>query len=253
MGEPLVSIIIPLYNSETYISEAIETVLNQTYNNWELIIIDDCSTDQSYNIVTNYQKNDERINLLKLTKNSGSAVARNLGIKEAKGDFIAFLDSDDLWEKNKLENQINFMIINKYFFTYTDYSIINEEKNTIKVIKAPKILTYQKELLYNHIGTSTVVYNSSILGKIYFPDLRKRQDYACWLRILKNNINGYGLNIPLTRYRIRNDSLSSNKFSLIKYNWQVFRKSEKFGILKSSFYLFTNISAKILRIKERQG
>ena len=175
-NEPLVSVITPLYNSEKYISKTIESVINQKYNNWELIIINDCSKDKGPEIVKKYQNQDERIKLINLEKNSGAAVARNIGIENAQGDFIAFIDSDDIWERNKLKEQINFMLDNDYNFSFTDYIQIDEKGKELRTIKAPKILTYNKQLLYNHIGTSTVIYNQKNLGKIYMPNLRKRQD-----------------------------------------------------------------------------
>ncbi|MDN5341379.1 MAG: teichuronic acid biosynthesis glycosyltransferase TuaG [Oceanotoga sp.] len=247
--EPLVSIITPLYNAEKYISNTIESVINQEYNNWELIIINDCSKDKGPEIIKKYQNQDKRIKLINLEKNSGAAVARNVGIENAKGNFIAFIDSDDIWEKTKLKEQISFMLENNYNFSYTDYIQIDEKGNELRKIRTPKILTYKKQLLYNHIGTSTVIYNQKNLGKIFMPDLRKRQDYAMWLKILKNHSKGYGLNKVLTKYIIRNDSISSNKMDLIKYNWEMYRKSEEFGVIKSSFYLFTDIMSKILKIK----
>ena len=248
-NEPLVSVVIPLYNAEKYISKTIESIINQEYNHLEILIVNDCSKDKGPEIIKKYQNHDERIKLINLKKNSGAAVARNVGIEISKGDFIAFIDSDDIWEKAKLREQISFMIENDYNFSYTDYILIDEKGKELRTIKTPKLLTYNKELLYNHIGTSTVICNQKILGKIYMPNLRKRQDYAMWLKILKYYSNGYGLNKILTRYTIRKNSLSSNKLSLIKYNWEVFRKSEEFGIIKSSFYLFTNIMSKILKIK----
>jgi glycosyltransferase involved in cell wall biosynthesis len=230
-NEPLVSVITPLYNSEKYISKTIESVINQKYNNWELIIINDCSKDKGPEIVKKYQNQDERIKLINLEKNSGAAVARNIGIENAQVDFI------------------DFMLDNDYNFSFTDYIQIDEKGKELRTIKAPKTLTYNKQLLYNHIGTSTVIYNQKNLGKIYMPNLRKRQDYAMWLKILKNYTPGYGLNKSLTKYIIKSDSMSSNKVNLIKYNWEMYRKSEEFGVIKSSFYLFTDIMSKVLKIK----
>lgn len=248
-NEPLVSVVTPLYNAEKYISKTIESIINQEYSHLEILIVNDCSNDKGPEIVKEYQNHDERIKLINLENNSGAAVARNVGIENSKGDFIAFIDSDDIWEKAKLKEQISFMIENDYNFSYTDYILIDEKGKELRTIKTPKLLTYNKELLYNRILTSTVIYNQKILGKIYMPNLRKRQDYAMWLKILKNYSNGYGLNKILTKYTIRKNSLSSNKLNLIKYNWEIYRKSEEFGIIKSSFYLFTDIMSKILKIK----
>lgn len=248
-NEPLVSVVTPLYNAEKYISKTIESIINQEYNNLEIIIVNDCSKDKGPEIVKKYQNYDERIKLINLEKNSGAAVARNVGIENSKGDFIAFIDSDDIWEKAKLKDQISFMIENGYNFSYTDYVKIDEKGKELRTIKCPKLLTYNKELLYNRIGTSTVIYNQKILGKIYMPNLRQSEDYATWLKILKYYCNGYGLNKILTKYTVRKNSLSSNKLSLIKPHWEMYRKSEEFGIIKSSFYLFTDIMSKILKIK----
>jgi len=245
----LVSVITPVYNSEKFIEKTIESVLNQTYEDFEYILINDKSTDNSEKIIRNYMKKDSRIKLINLEKNSGAAIARNRGIELSQGKYIAFIDSDDFWKKDKLKKQIDFMKKNNYYFTFTAREKINEKGETIKISNVPKEIDYKKELRYNLIGTSTVVYDQQILGKIYMPNLRKAEDYAMWLKILKISKKGYGLNEILSFYLVRKDSLSSNKLSLIKYDWEMYRKSEEFGIIKSSFYLFTNIMSKILKIK----
>jgi glycosyltransferase involved in cell wall biosynthesis len=247
--EPLVSIIIPLYNSEIYISDTLDSILNQTYKNYEILIINDMSKDNGEEIIKNYQKKFDNIFLINLEVNSGAGVARNKGIELAKGKYIAFIDSDDLWKKNKLEKQIKYMEDNNYYFTFTKYEQINESDEFLKEIKVPNLLTYKKELYYNHIGTSTVIYNQEKLGKIYMPVIRKRQDYAMWLKILKNFSNGYGLQEVLTTYRIRNNSISSNKINLIKYNWKLYRDVENMNFIRSSYYLMWDILSKVLKIK----
>ena len=185
----LVSIITPCYNSENFISETINSVLNQTYKNWEMIIVDDVSTDRSVDIISTFCKQDARIQLHQLLDNSGAAIARNKAIELAQGTFIAFLDSDDLWLPKKLEYQLDFMLKNKYLLSYTSYEIINEDGNlTNKIINCKDKLDYKRMLYSNEIGCLTAMYNRDILGKIFMPEIRKRQDYGLWLKILKSEM-----------------------------------------------------------------
>lgn len=177
--EELVSIIMPTYNCANFIDKSIESVINQTYKNWELIIIDDCSTDNTEEIVKKYIKEDSRIIYHKLPTNSGAAVARNHGIAMAKGSYIAFLDSDDLWAKDKLEKQLKFMKDNGYAFTFTSYAQIDENGNPNGVIiRAKEKVDYNGVLLSCPIGNSSVIYNVDILGKFEIPNIRKRNDDA---------------------------------------------------------------------------
>lgn len=246
----LVSIITPLYNSEDYIAETINSVEMQTYGNWEMIIVDDCSNDNGKEIVKEIIKKDSRIKLIELNKNCGGAVARNVAIKEAKGKYIAFLDSDDLWHPQKLEKQIKFMEEYNYCFTFTKYQKINKVGKKLKIfINVPKILTYRGALFKNPIGCLTVVYNADELGKLYLPLIRKRQDYGLWLYILKNKSLGYGIDENLAYYRLVNGSISSNKIKLVIYQWDLLRKVEKLSILESIFYILCIVIQKILRIK----
>lgn len=246
MEAPLVSIITPAYNSESYISQTIESVLKQTYNNWELLITDDGSTDKTLEIVQNYAAKDPRIHLFSIN-NSGAAVARNNSIKQAKGDYIAFLDSDDLWLSKKLEVQIAFMIQNSVFLSYTNYTQIDEQSNLIdKTIKPPLKLTYKDNLYANYIGCLTAIYNVKTLGKIYMPLIKKRQDYALWLKILKKIPHAMGVNQTLAYYRVRENSISSSKLEMLKWNWKLFYNIEDLGVLKSGYYLLNNILKKIV-------
>jgi len=249
MNKNLVSVITPLYNSEQFISETIESVLAQSYQDWEMIIVDDCSKDQGVKIVKNYQNKDKRIKLIELDNNVGAAKARNKAINAAQGRFISFLDSDDIWHQDKLKKQIKFMLKNNYSFTFTSFEKINESGKTFDMIKVPKRVSYRRVLFINPIDCSTVIYDKDRLGKIYMPDIRKRQDYALWLKILKNIDYGYGLNEKLTSYRVRENSLSNNKLDLIKYHWELYRDIEKLSIIESSFYLLCDILSKILKIK----
>ncbi|MGJ8715871.1 MAG: glycosyltransferase family 2 protein [Maribacter stanieri] len=242
----LVSIITPVYNSEKYLADNISSVLAQTYKNWELILVDDCSSDTSEIICKSFEKNDSRIKYYRLAKNSGAGIARNKAIEVANGKFIAFLDSDDTWYPKKLEKQLNFMKENDYHFTFTDYNMVDEAGNDLnKLVKCKPFVNYNKALYKNPIGCLTVIYSVDFFGKQYMPSIRKRQDYALWLKLLKKS-DGYGLNECLSTYRIGNESISSNKFKLLKYEWQIYRDVEGLSFLKSAFY---TVSAIILKLK----
>ncbi|AQS93255.1 glycosyl transferase [Polaribacter sp. BM10] len=242
----LVSIITPSYNSSAFISKTIISVLNQTYKNWEMIIVDDCSTDGSNKLIESFIAKDSRIMLHKLAKNSGTAIARNTAIDIANGEFIAFLDSDDIWLPNKLELQIEFMIQNNYNFTHTSYSTINEtSEKPIKNFICRPTLNYKNMLYSNRIGCLTVIYNANKLGKIYMPNVRKRQDYALWLKILKIEEHAFGIPEILAHYRLRNQSISNNKFEMLKWNFYLFKNIEKMSYVKSFFYLSCNVFNKL--------
>lgn len=248
MKDGLVSIIMPAYNSEKYIGETIESVLAQTYQNWELLIVDDCSTDNTPNIVRSYLAKDSRVKYYRLSQNLGAAAARNKAMYEATGEYMAFLDSDDLWYKEKLQKQTDFMNQEKINFSYTSYERIEECSNKLphRVI-CPKQTSYEKLLLGNTIGNSTAMYSVKSLGKFNIPLIRKRNDYALWLRILKKEKYAVGISDVLMKYRVRGDSLSSNKIELLKYNWQLYRNIEELNMLKSLFYLASVCWRKITR------
>ncbi|OED36644.1 glycosyl transferase [Flavobacteriaceae bacterium (ex Bugula neritina AB1)] len=242
-----VSVITPAYNCADFILETINSVKNQTFSNWEMIIIDDNSTDNTIDIINKAISNDKRIKLLSLKENLGAGVARNKGIEIANGRYIAFLDSDDRWVSEKLEKQIGFMENNDYSFSFTSYKQIEEEsKKEIKIIESKKVVTYKKALFNNPIGCLTVIYDTMLLGKIYMPNIKKRQDYALWLKILKKT-DGYGLNEVLAMYTIRKNSISYNKYNLIKYQWKVYREIEGFSTIKSFYYLCIIIINKIIK------
>jgi len=245
-----VSIITPSYKSKKFIKQTIESVLAQTYQNWEMIIVDDMSPDNSNEIIENYIKKDNRIKLIKLNKNSGPAVARNKAIKESKGRYIAFLDADDQWFPQKLEKQITFMKVNNYAFTYTFYSQINEEGEIQgNPIHPPLKLSYTDMLKMNRIGCLTAIYDSKFLGKVYMPFIQKRQDYGLWLKILKQEKYAYCLAENLALYRIHSNSISRNKIELIKYHYTLFRKHEKLSVYKSIYYIIYNIFITLNKIK----
>ncbi len=232
----LVSVITPSYKSEKFIAQTIESVLAQTYKNWEMIIVDDVSSDNSNKIIEKYINKDSRIKLIKLEINSGPAIARNRAIKEAKGRYIAFLDADDLWKAEKLEKQIDFMNKSNLSFTYSSYDLIDEEDNDLGSFKTKDKITYDELLKTNSIGCLTAIYDTERLGKIYMPNILKRQDYGLWLKILKKINKTQGIVEPLATYRILKNSVSSNKLKAAKYQWKIYREVENINIFKSLYY-----------------
>lgn len=244
----LVSIITPSYKSEKFISQTIKSVLSQTYKNWEMIIIDDVSPDNSNKVIEEYCKKDSRIKLIKLGINSGPAVARNRAIEEANGRYIAFLDADDLWMSEKLEKQLAYMQVKDCALSYTAYKTMSEDGKNLNVnINPPMRLTYKELLKSNRIGCLTAIYDTYKIGKVYMPLIKKRQDYGLWLKILSNIDTAYGVNELLATYRIMSNSISSNKIDLLKYNYALFREHEKFSAIKSLYYLGWNIYIKVMK------
>ncbi len=219
----LVSIITPSYNSSKYIAETIESVLNQTYTNWEMIITDDCSTDNTCEIVEIYIKNDSRIKLLHLNENSGAGIARNNSIKVAKGKYIAFLDSDDLWLPYKLERQLDFMNKKDIGVSYTSSLTCRENGEIFAFNPAYKSVTYKQICNCDKAGTTELIYDVSKYGKIFMPSIKRRQDWAFKILLLKKSQVAYGMFETLSIYRIRTDSLSRKKIKLIRYNILVYR------------------------------
>lgn len=247
MKDDLISIVMPVYNAEKFLKETIESVRKQTYGNWELILIDDNSSDKSLDIIKQYSQVDKRIFYISLSKNSGAAYARNLAIKKASGEYIAFLDSDDLWLPEKLERQYDFMEKNEIAFSGTAYEQITENgMRTGKIIRPPEQTNYQKALWNNPIGTLSAMYSVKRLGKVYGPCIRKRNDYALWLKILKKTDYVYGISEVLAFYRIRKNSLSRNKISLVKYQWQLYRNIEQLSIADSFLHVCYTILSKLL-------
>ncbi len=237
-SEPLVSIITPVYNRSATLNANIESVMSQTYSNWEMILVDDCSIDDSVKIIEGFSKLDERIKLIQLTENSGAAVARNKAIEMAAGRFIAFLDSDDLWKSNKLKTQVEFALKSKVALTHTTYEWMDGDgKSMGKIIRAPKQLDYKAMLKSNYIGCLTAMYDTEIIGeKVYMPEVEKRQDYALWLRILRAGHSALFIDESLAYYRVGHDSLSSNKMETILYYYKILREIEGIGRLKSAYY-----------------
>ncbi|WP_136482653.1 glycosyltransferase family 2 protein [Cognatitamlana onchidii] len=249
----LVSIITPLYNSEAYISETINSVLSQTYTNWELILIDDYSSDNTLGIVKSYTDKYNNIKLLRNENNSGAAISRNKGITEASGKFIAFLDADDLWKPNKLEVQVAILNKADCDVCFSSYEQIDESGEPLnRKVRALNLLTYKKLLKSNYIGNLTGIYNVESLGKITSPNLRKRQDWLLWLAALKKSGKpAIGIKEPLAYYRVRERSISSNKINLLKYNYLVYRKGLRYSSIKSLLFLIIFLMEHFL-VKSRQ-
>lgn len=223
----LVSIIMPSYNTAQYITETIQSVIDQTYHNWELIIVDDCSTDNTDIVIGKIK--DPRIRYIKNEKNSGAAVSRNRALREANGRWVAFLDSDDLWKPEKLEKQICFMMKNRYYFSYTNYEEIDADRNKTNVIvTGPKVISKTGMFNYCWPGCLTVMYDRKKIGLIQIADIKKNNDYAIWLKICKKT-RCYLLDEVLAEYRRgRSGSISTHGYKeLIKWHYRLFRFAEK--------------------------
>lgn len=232
----LVSIVTPLYNASNWLEKTVESVLSQTLTDWEMLIVDDCSTDNSFELACRLSKKDERIKVFQLEKNAGAAVARNKAISEAKGRYIAFLDSDDLWVPQKLEKQLAFMKENNIAFSYSPYDKIDEKGQVFDTVTVPKRLCYSELLKTNYVGCLTAVYDTQKLEKVFMPMTTKREDFATWLLILKKIPYAYSTNKNLGQYRVYSNQSSAKKLKMAKENWYLYRRIEGFSILKSSYY-----------------
>lgn len=228
----LVSVIMPSYNTAQFLQETIDSVLAQTYQNWELIIVDDCSTDDTAIIVASIK--DDRIRFYQNETNSGAAISRNKALREARGRWIAFLDSDDLWEPEKLEKQIRFMEENGCSFSYTNYLEIDEESRPMgRIVTGPKRITKTGMYSYCWPGCLTVMYDAEKLGMIQIEDIKKNNDYAMWLKLC-HKADCLLLDEVLARYRRRQGSISNHSyFELIKWHYRLFRHAENQSMLLS--------------------
>ena len=245
----MVSIITPVYNCSHLIESTIESVIRQSFTDWEMILVDDCSSDNSVAVVQSFVEQDLRIKLIRLTENSGAAVARNTAIDAAKGRYISFLDSDDLWLPNKLEKQLDFMQENNYPFTFSAYDKIDKSGVRFGHVGVPNIVSYSDLLKMCSIGCLTAMYDTEYFGKVTMPLIRKRQDLGLWLKLLKQTDFAYGLNETLAQYRVRSDSISANKFNAAKFTWRLYREVERLSLIKASYY-FTHYAVRgLLRTK----
>lgn len=236
MSYPLISIITPVYNSERYLHDLIATVLNQTYTHWEWIVVDDCSVDNSYAVLEEAAHNNTRIKVYRNEINSKVFQARNNALDIAKGEFIAFLDADDLWEPNKLELQITFMQQNDSWFTYTDFDrFVKTPKKPLRKEKLPDTATYKKILTNNYIATSTVMIWKDRVGNFYMKNVYY-DDFMLWLDLLKQVKIGYKIPYNLMHYRLTSGSLSINKFKSIKEVYVMFTTKMDFDYIKGLKY-----------------
>lgn len=239
MDKNLVSIITPSYNCAEFIERTVDSVQKQTYTNWEMLITDDCSKDNSVEVIRQIAAKDPRIKLFQLEKNSGAGVARNKSIEHAQGRYIAFLDSDDMWMPEKLEKQIAFMQEKQCGLSYTSMINIDEHDNEIGIEVAPRRHSFSQNMRDDKVGFSTAIYDQEMVGKIFMPTIRKRQDWGLVLSVLRKCKVAYGLKQPLAYYRVGHESLSKNKMALIKYNIAAYRTVLGWSSLRAYlFFLF---------------
>ncbi|MBQ1928190.1 MAG: glycosyltransferase family 2 protein [Clostridia bacterium] len=235
-----VSIITPSYNSEKYIKQTIDSVRAQTYTDFEMLIVDDCSTDRTCEIVEAIAKEDSRVKLIRQEQNGGAALARNRALENSTGRFIAYLDADDIWMPEKLARQVEFMCENKCGFSCTSYEVIDDNGNKLnKFVHMLEKVNYTGFLTNNLLQTVGIMVDTSIVDKKYLvmPNMRRRQDAATWLQVLKSGVECYGLDEILAQYRRAENSLSSNKFKAVKGVWYLYREVEHLS-LPFSCYCF---------------
>jgi teichuronic acid biosynthesis glycosyltransferase TuaG len=234
----LVSIITPTFNSAKFIAETIQSVQKQTHSNWEMIVVDDGSKDNTVEIIQNFMEDDHRIHLIQLNKNSGPAKARNKGIEKTQGKYMTFLDADDVWFPDFIQNSIKTIKETQIHFVFSSYRRSNENLEFIySDFIVPQKVTYTDILKTNSISCLTAFIDIEVLGKKNMPEIFKRQDMGLWLKYLKEIPFAYGIKEPKAIYRIRENSLSRNKKSLIKYQWEFYRKVEKLNVFQSIYYM----------------
>lgn len=238
MKNNLVSIITPTYNSAKFIAETIQSVQNQSYNNWEMIIVDDKSVDNTTAIIAQFSSQDQRIKLFQMTSNSGPAKARNVGIANAMGKYMTFLDADDLWFTDFIKNSIDTIKKTAVPFVFSSYKRSNENLEFIySDFIVPQQVNYTDILKSNSISCLTAFLDVEVLGKKSMPDILKRQDMGLWLQYLKEIPFAYGIQEPQAIYRIRENSLSRDKSKLLKYQWQFYREVEYLNMVQSLYYI----------------
>lgn len=237
----------PLYNGGDYVLSSIESVRQQTFESWELIVVDDASVDQSRKIVSALSLVDTRIRMILLDKNGGPAVARNAGLDAAKGRFIAFLDCDDLWVPEKLARQLSAMVRKGEAISFTAMFRADEKLEKVVSRGVPPRVSYFDMLKTNYIGCSSAMYDSEVLGKVRAPLLRRRQDYGLWLLLLKKTQYAYGINEPLVIYRVRSGSVSSNKITTAFYTWRLYRRVEGLAFLFSLWCISNQLIRALIR------
>jgi glycosyltransferase involved in cell wall biosynthesis len=236
-GYGKVSVVTPAYNCEELIGATIESVMAQTYEDWELLITDDCSTDGTREVVERYARMDSRIKLLRLEANGGAGVARNNSIRAAQGRFIAFCDSDDRWAPQKLERQLQFMVEGGYALTYTSYMVSDEQQRVCGYVECLPWLNYARILRDNGIGCLTAIYDREAMGRFEMPSWRHRQDWCLWIDIIRHVGRAYGLQEPLAIYTVRSGSMSRNKVSMLRWNYRVYHRFLGFNAVRAALQL----------------
>lgn len=244
-----VSIISPVYNSAKYLKQTIDSVLEQSYTNFELILINDASTDNSLDICKSY--NDDRIVIINLEKNVGVCKARNIAIKQATGRYIAFLDTDDFWHKEKLKTQINIMKDKNESISCMSYYRVDEESNIISGINIPNKISYNDMLKNNYVACLTLVYDTKFFGKKYFEEIEKNEDYLLWLKMIKESKYILGINERLSYYRVLKKSRSSNKLKVVIVRWKIYREYEKLNIISSCYYFLNYITRAFIKNRRK--
>ncbi len=255
MDDKLISVIMPVYNAEKFLALSIDSVWHQTYADWELFLVDDASTDASPDIMDRYQQREPRIKAIHLARNGGVAAARNMGLSKARGRYVAFLDSDDLWKETKLEEQLSFMKENEVAFSYTNYEVIFEDgRVSNRIIAGPGQLDYQAMLKGNAIGCLTVMIDRQSVGDFMMPE-RGHEDYLTWLSLLKKGVIAKKLDRNLAYYRLVRGSLSGNKLSSAKKTWLIYNRYEHLGFLKSVysflFYVVRGLGKRFRKKKDK--
>jgi glycosyltransferase involved in cell wall biosynthesis len=239
LAEIKVAIILPNYNSEAYLDETINSIIDQTFKNWKLIIVDGNSNDETQRILQNYIQHPN-INVIRLKKNKRAGFCRNLAMRNSNSDYVAFIDSDDIWDREKLSKQLDFMIKNDYHFTYTNYLPFKSEKKRqdLKEIKPANIFTYEKFVRNTSIATSTMIIKKSSIGNVKFSNTKICEDYFFKCKILKKVTYAHCLSKNLMRYRIRKDSLQSNKIRNLYWIWYINKNYNKMNFLNNLLSIF---------------
>ena len=249
MAAPRVTVVMPSYNAQRFISEAIDSVIQQTLADWELLVVDDGSTDSTPRLVRCYQRLDHRITLITVRVNRGPAYARNLALRQAQGDFVAFIDSDDVWLPGKLQQQVHEIELHKADISYTAYRRRRDRDRTGQIVSVPPSVTYHTMLRRNYIACSTAMIRRSTCQMISMPNIARRQDHGYWLALLRDGSRTtIGIPLPLTSYRLHSTSLSANKIVAARYSWRLLRQLEGFSFLRSLWY-FSGYALAAIRMR----
>ena len=249
--ETVVSIIMPSFNAGQYLDQSVDSVLKQTFSNWQLIIVDDASTDGSTQRIESKYKNDHRVNVIRMTQNYGAALCRNKALSYSSGRYITFLDSDDIWYPDKLTTQLEFISSNKAGMVFSSYDVMNESKNFIRKVNASAKVSYKDIISKNPIGCLTVMYDSHKIGKIPMPNIKMRNDWGLWIKIIRQSGSAFSTSESLAALRKHKKSLTSNKFIAVYYSYILLRNFNKFSIFQSIkgvlYQLSYSISKAILK------